>query len=441
MAARAWLLVAGLLGAGVPGTRAEERPVTLAQALALASEQNPELLAAAARVEAQAARTQSVQRTTWPRATLSTTWSRTDLPAGVFANKLNAGAFGAADFELAALNDPAAVGHLGTAVQLELPIDVFGKVGAAVRGMAATGEAGDAARRDAAQEVRARVVEVYRQAEVAGRAAAVTERALAVARAREAEIDARVQEGGALFAELLRARARRREREADLAERRNAQRMAQAGLARLLGAPPGVSYAPTEAPPEVAPLAGEEPEWTARALARRPALEAARRRREASAAQVDTEKKGVLPDLGLFGQAWDNRVDTAGGSQAWAVGVSLRWTPFDPGRSRRSAAAAAELRAAEQDERAALDQVRLEVSLAYRRAVTARERHAAATGGADEGREALRVVQERRAAGLATLTDELETEAAALQAALSEIAAAAEVATADAALRRAAGEL
>jgi outer membrane protein TolC len=438
--ARAWVLAAVLLGAGVPGARAEERPVTLEQALALASEQNPELMAAAARVEAQAERTQSVQRTTWPRATLSTTWSRTDLPAGVFANKLNSGGFTAADFELAALNDPAAIGHLGTALQLELPIDVFGKIGATVRGMAAAGEAGDAARRDAAQALRARVVEVYRQAEVAGRAATVTERALTVARAREAEIDARVQTGGALFAELLRARARRREREADLAEQRNAQRMAQAVLARLLGAPPGVSYAPTEAPPEVAPLAGEEPEWVDRARARRPSLEAARRRREASAAQVDTEKKGVLPDLGLFGQVWDNRVDAGGGSQAWAVGVNLRWTPFDPGRSRRSAAAAAELRAAEQDERAALDQVRLEVSLAYRRAVTARERHAAATGGAEEGREALRVVQERRAAGLATLTDELETEAAALQAALSEIAAAAEVATADAALRRAAGE-
>jgi outer membrane protein TolC len=85
--------------------------------------------------------------------------------------------------------------------------------------------------------------------------------------------------------------------------------------------------------------------------------------------------------------------------------------------------------------------VRLEVSLAWRRAVAARERHAAAAGGAEEGREALRVVHERRLAGMATLTDELETETAALGAALEEIGAAAEVALADAALRRAAGEI
>ena len=97
---------------------------------------------------------------------------------------------------------------------------------------------------------------------------------------------------------------------------------------------------------------------------------------------------------------------------------AARWTPFDAGRSKREAAALAEQRAAEQDVRAAADQVRLDVALAYRRAVTARERHAAAAAAFEEGREALRVVQERRKAGMATLTDELETETAALGAAL-----------------------
>jgi outer membrane protein len=436
---RAFVLAAALAAAGFPPASAEERTVTLEQALALAAEHNPELQAAAARVDAQQARAESVRRTLWPRLALATAWSRTDLPAGAFANKLNAGAFTAADFDLGALNDPAALGHLGTALQLEVPIDVFGKVGTAARSLAATGEAAAAGRRDAAEEVRARVVELYRRAEVAGRAVGVTERTLAVATAREAEIDARVQTGGALAADRLRARARRREREADLAARRGEQRMAQAGLARLLGAPADVSYVPTDAPPQVAPLAGEEAEWVARARGGRPALESARRRRDAAEAQVSAERKGRLPDLGAFGHVWDNRVEAGHGAQAWAFGVSVRWTPFDPGRAKRLAASTAELRAVEQEARAAEDQVRLEVSLAYRRAVTARERHAAAVGGAEEGREALRVVQERRAAGLATLTDELETETAALAAALAEIAAAAEVAIADAALRRAAG--
>jgi outer membrane protein TolC len=413
----------------------------LDEALSLALQGNPELRSAAARVEAQAARTESVRRMRWPRLGLSVTWSRMDLPAGVFANKLNSGAFTQADFDPSYLNSPNALSHLGTNLLLEVPIDVFGKVATMAGAMAAYGDAAAAGTRDATEEIRLRVVEAYRQAEMAGRAVAVTEKVLEVAKARETEIEARVDAGGALRADLLRARARRRQREADLAERRSQQSMAQAGLARLLGAPEGVTYVPTEGPPAVVPLQGEEAQWTGRALRQRPALEAARRKTDAAAAFARNEKNGLLPDVGAFGQAWDDRIKAGDGAQAWAVGVGLRWAPFDPGRGKREAVALAEQRAAEQEARAAADQVRLEVSLAYRRAVAARERHAAASGGLEEGREALRVVQERRKAGMATLTDELETETAALGAALEEIGAAAEVAMADAALRRAAGEI
>jgi outer membrane protein TolC len=430
-----------LASGATPGARAEDVPVTLAEALALAGQANPDLQAASARVDAQAARTESVRRMRRPRLGLSMGWSRMDLPAGVFANKLNAGQFTTADFDVARINEPGALNHLGTSLSLEVPIDVFGKVGNMASAMAAYGDAASAGTRDAAQEIRLRVTEAYRQAEMAGRAVEVTERVLGVAKAREAEIEARVETGSALRADLLRARARRREREADLAERRGRQRMALAGLARLLGAPSGTSYVPTEGPPAVAPLEGDEAAWVGRALRQRPALEMARRKADAASAFVKNEKNGLLPDVGVFGQLWDDRIDVDKGNQSWALGVALRWTPFDPSRSKREAAATAEQRAAALDEKAASDQVRLEVALAYRRAVAARERHAAAAGGLEEGREALRVVQERRKAGMATLTDELETETAALGAALQEIGAAAEVAVADAGLKRAAGEI
>ncbi len=431
----------GLLPGATSRASAADVPVTLAEALALAGQANPELQAASARVDAQAARTESVRRTRRPRLDLSMGWSRTDLPAGVFANKLNAGQFTTVDLDVARINEPGALDHLGTSLSLEMPIDVFGKVGNMAAAMAAYRDAASAGTRDAAQEIRLRVTEAYRRAEMAARAVEVTARVLDAAKARAAEIEARVETGSALKADLLRARARRREREADLAERRGQQRMTLAGLARLLGAPAGMSYVPSEAPPAVAPLEGDEAAWVERALRQRPALDVARRKADAASAFVKNEKKGLLPDVGVFGRLWDDRIAAHKGNQSWALGVGLRWTPFDPSRSKREAAATAEQRAAALDEKAASDQVRLEVALAYRHAVAARERHAAAAGGLEEGREALRVIQERRQAGMATLTDELETEAAALGAALLEIGAAAEVAIADAALKRAAGEI
>jgi outer membrane protein TolC len=435
------VLALGIAAAGAASARAEDVPVTLSEALVLVEKANPELQAASARVLAQAARTESVRRLRWPRLGVGVDWSRMDLPAGVFASKLNSGQFTAADFDIARLNDPGALDHLGTYLSLELPLDVFGKVGTRASAMAAQGDAVAAATRDATQEVRMRVIEAYRRSELAGRSVVVTERVLAVAKAREAEIEARVDAGGALKADLLRARARRREREADVAERRGQQQVALAGLARLLGAPQGTSYLPTEGPPAVAPLEGDEASWVERALRQRAALEAARRRTEAASALAKSEKNGLLPDVDVYGQVWDDRIDVDKGNQSWAVGIGLKWSPFDPSRGKREAAATAEQRAAELDAQAAADQVRLEVATAFRRAVSARGRYAAASGGAEEGREAFRVLQERRKAGMATLTDELETETAALGAVLHEIGAAAEVAIADAALKRAAGEI
>ncbi len=170
----------------------------------------------------------------------------------------------------------------------------------------------------------------------------------------------------------------------------------------------GVAYVPSEGPPAVAALAGEETAWVARALRQRAVLEAARRRQEAAVAFAKTEKNGLLPDIGAFASVPDDRV-SAGSSQAWAVGLGVRWTPFEPARGKREAAASADARAAEHDAARRRDQVRLEVRRVSRaRGARAPRRRG---GGAEEGREALRVVRERRKAGLATLTDELETEA------------------------------
>jgi outer membrane protein len=441
---RAWggIVILGFgLVLGGSSSRAEERSVTLEEALVLAGQANPELQASVARAEAQAARAEAVDDMKWPRLALSSGWSSTNLPAAVFANKLNAGEFTAEDFEIGRLNDPGALSSLNTALTLEVPLDVFGKIGAAAEGQVAAGQAASAVSRDERQRIRFRVIEAYRTAELAGRALDVTERALAVAHAREADIGARVETGVALYADLLRSRARRRQREAELAARRGEQGVAEAGLARLLGAPPGRSYVPSEGPPPVGPLTGDEMAWTARALKQHPMLEAARRKAAAAGAVVIGEGRSIWPDLGAFGSLYDNRTAWSGGAQSWAVGVGLKWSVFDSPRSKRKAAAAADQRAAEHESRAAVDGVRFLGAMAYRNALTARERHAAAAGGAEEGREAFRVMQERRKAGLATLTDDLETETAALAAVLEEIRAAVQVAIADAALRRATGEI
>lgn len=429
-----------LIASAVP-LSAQEVPLSLAQALDLAQQHNPEILAQRARTEAEAARAQVVKRTSWPRLSLTSGWSRTNTPALVFAQKLNSGDFTQDDFAIDRLNSPDALSHLTTTLAAEVPVDAFGSVKARAEAQSSIGRAGEEQADESVQDLRLRVVEAYRRTAMSQRVVEVAERVLASARAREADMEARVGEGASLRADLLRVRARRRQREADLAERRADSEIALAMLSRTLGTDPTVSYRPTELASAPPPLEGDGPSWQSRALTKRPSLRMATERLKAQAWSLRAEERASWPEIAAWGQFQDDRSGLSGGGQSGALGVLLRWKLFDPTRGKRVAAAAAEAHAADLEVRAGRDQVRLEVETAWRRAQSSRDRYAAAAGGAEEGREALRVVQERRQQGMATLTDELETEAASLAAELDELRVATEAAIADAALLRAAGGL
>ncbi|HJS58547.1 MAG TPA: TolC family protein, partial [Vicinamibacteria bacterium] len=181
-----------LLAAGV------ETPLTLREALAHAEQANPELLAARERAAAQALRGESAERLRWPRLAFRSGWSRTDQPSWVFAQKLDAGEFAEEDFAIERLNAPESLSHLATALAVEAPLDLFGRVGDQAEGQRALGRAAEALAGESHLEVRARVVEIYRRTALARRAAEVSERALAGARARESDVEARVAEGTAL---------------------------------------------------------------------------------------------------------------------------------------------------------------------------------------------------------------------------------------------------
>jgi outer membrane protein len=435
-------LAAGIaLGAAPRPLGAEHLPLSLEQALDLARRQNPEALAQQVRAQAATARAVAAKRTTWPRLSLASGWSRADTPSTVFAQKLDSAELAQDDFAIDRLNSPGARSHLAATLLAEVPVDVFGAVGSRERAQSSAARAAEAIAAETIQDLRLRVIESYRRAALARRVVEVAERALASAQARETDVEARVDEGAALRADLLRVRARRRQREADLAARRAEGQVALAVLARALGGGPAISYRPTDTAAAPPPLEGDVSTWHERALATRPSLRAADHRLQAQNWSLRAEERASWPELAAWGQVRDDRGGSSNGARSGALGIQLRWKVLDPTRGKRVAAASHEVAAADLEARASRDQARLEIESAWWKAWASRERHAAALGGADEGREALRVVHERRRQGLATLTDELETETASLEAELDELRAATEAAIADAALHRAAGGL
>src|SRR6185369_15370436 len=90
-----------LVTSGAASTQAAEpEPLQLEDALVVAQERNPEYLILSARAEAQDLRRAATARTAWPRLSFVSDLSSTNVPARVFAEKLNRGAFTAEDFAL-----------------------------------------------------------------------------------------------------------------------------------------------------------------------------------------------------------------------------------------------------------------------------------------------------------------------------------------------------
>ena len=437
------LLLAASLGAlPAPGTE-----LTLAEAVERAARQNPAARAARERASSAASQAEIAARAAnWPRLGLAGAWTATDSAAAVFGQTLDAGRITAGDFALDRLNEPSPRGHLSTALALELPLDAFAKAAPARRGADAQWRAAQRAAEEVELEVRLRTAEAWHRALVARRAVAATEKALAGAVARESQLDAQAAEGAALRADLLRARARRRALEGDLATRRGEERSGLAALTLAVAA--GEPLEPAACDPAMAGAAelgcappadpGDLVAWLER-TDRRPAVVAAAALRDGAAEATRAAEREARPDLMLLARLQDDRGPLADGRTSGTAGLFLRWGLYDPQRAARREAARTASTAVEADAAAARDGARFEIENAWHRARSARARWLAARGGTEEGQEALRVVRERRTAGLATLTDELETEAAALAAELNELAAAAEASIARAVLERAAG--
>ncbi|HET9211716.1 MAG TPA: TolC family protein, partial [Thermoanaerobaculia bacterium] len=188
-------LAAALVGLLTPAGRAETVRITLADALAMAERQSPDLAAARAQALAADQRAEAARRAGWPRLDLSVGGSYTDIPSAAFAHKLDSGEFKTSDFAISRLNDPAGIFHLGTTLAVEAPLDAFGKVQAGARQASAGAKSAGAQVDEGRLDLRLQVATAYQQAALARGALAATERSLAGAKARESDVEARVEGG------------------------------------------------------------------------------------------------------------------------------------------------------------------------------------------------------------------------------------------------------
>jgi len=429
----------GITATGEPAAGALR--LSLREAILMSLERNPDLAAARADADVAGAGEREARSSRLPRLVGEVGWHYSDNPGIAFGDKLTASEFTTDDFAIDRLNDPDPIGHGIAALQIEVPIDLSRRLASGVEAARGAAQAGAARAGGAQADLIAAVTETYHAVALARSAVGVAQAALANAEAHEASASARLDAGSALRSDRLRAQVERLARLRDLERRRADLEIARARLARLLELAPGESVEPAadlSAPQE--PL-GELDAWIDGAAAARPEAQAARRGVQAAEAALRAARSELRPDTVGSARYQRDTNELASGAGSYLVGVAIRWSAVDAGRSARIDAARARLAAAAARERSVNSAVRLEVETSFRDVVVAEHNLAAAREGTLAAEEARRITADRYAAGLLPLTDLLDTETALVAARLAELSALYDTVVGRVRLARAAGRM
>lgn len=423
---------------GLIGSASAQTPLSLAEAIDTALAQNPALASTRA-TGRQARETSRAARAEWfPRIQFSEGWRRSTQPVSGFGTLLNAGRFTAADFALDRLNQPGAIMMFSRRVGVSEVLFDAGRTRALVS--AATHQAGsaDARRQTAEAELSFRVTETYGRVLAAAAAVDAANAGVAWADEDRARADARRRAGTATDADVLAISVQ-------LAAMR--QRAVQAGgdlvstraaLNQLMAAPLDREFTAT-----LPPVPIDTPnlaELTRLARETRGELRDATEMVAAADAGLRAAKASLLPMLAVeAGYEW-NGVEFAGRQSAWSLGAELRWNVSTGGAEvARVAASKAGADAARAARDAALAAIDLDVLTARQHWIVALARIDVSRAATADARENQRIIRQRYAAGMASMTDVLAAASAAFAADAQETANRVGAVTAWAALQRSAG--
>lgn len=431
-----------LLGVG-PATEARE-VLTLDRALEIAESGSWRLRAVAARADGARAEVDSRRAERRLRVDASVGYLRTDDPVAVFGNLLLQERFGAENFDLDRLNRPSPLDDTNARIAATMTLWSGGRQRHALTIAEHDREATVADHQRARQAVAAQVVARYGDAVVAIRG---LEAARAAQRTAEAHVTLardRVETGLAVDSDLLAAEVRASETRDALVRAESAVDLARAALNQVLGRDLSTPFDLPEAPiHRHAMPADTGSERTARALAQRPDLTAARERLAARRSELRLSRAARMPRLEAHAHvaAHAERPTDDVGTHG-TLGLRFSVPLFDGGRAHaRRRAVEARLREAEAELARFEDAIALEVRAAFLARRSAEERLRLAAAAIALGERSLIIVEDRYREGLITLAELLDAQVALAEALARGTAAERDLVIAGAQLDLASGDL
>jgi outer membrane protein len=414
-------------------------PLTLADAVQLAFDNNPDLRSAEERIRLADALLARARSEFYPTLSASEGYGVTNNPVNAFMFLLNEGQFTLNRD----LNHPGTTEDFHTQLLVQHGLYTGGRRRAQTYAAAAGRDAAEFALETAQNELVFRVAEAYYRAFQARELRSVREEAVGQVEGHLEMVRSRERAGSAVKSDVLTVEVRLAEVQEALISSRNQQALAWAVLENVCGAPIAVRRLPKGIPP--APWSGRVREVEAAiadARSYRPEMGQLASQIEAAGHNVRAAEAGKYPSVDLVADYDVFTADFARGNDTWFVGLAAKLTLFDGARTRNDVRQAeAKLRELRSRQRRLMLDIELDVRRTFLQLHDAKQRLEVAGRAVGQAEESLREIEVRYRGQSATITQLVDAQVALSNARVRVSAARAEVEIAGAALEQATGRL
>jgi outer membrane protein TolC len=405
-----------------PATCTVNSQLTLQNVLAIARDNNPDLLMAVARIERARAMLEKSAAPFYPQVNVYTEYLQGDAPSAYLFKTIDQRRLPpGTDF-----NNPGWFENYESGVSAGINLYNGGR-DSLNRRIAETGLTISELDRDSIEnQVMATAIGAYYDVLAATAFTAVARESVDTTRSQLRVMQVRFESGGALRTDLLSLEVRVAETEEVLVQSRNRQRLAKAALAEILGVEPGVPFGLVEARKGAVEVPEDQFKALDYALAHRPELASVHEKLRQSKMAVDAARSGYLPQLDFLTRYYadDPEMKYSSNRDNWTAGLYLNWKIFDGFATRSERAEAlSQLQETMAADRKTLLAVKFDVKKAYLNLNEARERLKVATANVTTAEETYRLVKRQYEGGSANITRYLEAELAFNRAKMRESAA------------------
>ena len=385
--------------------------LTLQDVLAIARDNNPDLLMAVARIERARALLEKSAAPFYPQVNVYTEYLQGDAPSAYLFRTIDQRQLPPdTDF-----NDPGWFENYESGVSAGINLFNGGR-DRLNREMARTGLTISQLDRDGIEnQVMATAIGAYYDVLAAANFTSVAKASAETTRSQLRIMDVRFQSGGALKTDLLSLQVRVAETEEILVQSRNRQRLAKAALAEILGVEPEVPFGLAETAPSAIDVPGDPFSALDYALVHRPELAGVHEKLRRSKMAVDAARAGYLPQLDFTTRYYadDPEMKYSSDRDNWTAGLYLNWKIFDGFATRSDRAEAlSQLQEAMAADRKTLLAVKFDVKKAYLNLDESQERLKVAASSVRTARETYQLVKRQYEGGSADITRYLESELA-----------------------------